>query len=90
MIYVHLYILYNIYYLLRFYYLQSINWLCSVFTKFKNILSDAKMSENSNIDLVKNDPSILRLKKETNLENLSKEELISKVVSLEKHIKQLR
>ena len=48
------------------------------------------MSENSNIDLVKNDPSILRLKKETNLENLSKEELISKVVSLEKHIKQLR
>jgi len=48
------------------------------------------MGENSKLDLVKNDPSILRLKKETNLENLSKEELISKVVSLEKHIQQLR
>jgi len=50
------------------------------------------MGEESiaNIDLFKNDPSLLRLKKETNLENLSKEELISRVISLEKHVQQLR
>jgi len=48
------------------------------------------MDENLKIDQVKNDPTILRLKKDSNIDNLTKEELISRVLSLEKHVQQLR
>jgi len=45
----------------------------------------------STVDQIKNDPQLLKpTKKEANLENLSKEELIVRVVSLEKHVQQLR
>lgn len=43
------------------------------------------------IDKLKNDPELLKQKRKTEtLDDLTKEELISRVVSLEKHVKQLR